>query len=102
MRKTPVFAAHGLQDAVVSYEFGKMSAEYLISLGELSDNEIREILISFLGFDVRWKAYENMGHSACDSELRDGNSQFERNYERNNLFSCSSYFLDFQIIIKCE
>jgi phospholipase/carboxylesterase len=50
----PVFMAHGLQDPVVPYAAGEMSAALL-----------RE-----LGFAVDWHRYP-MPHSVCAEEIRD-------------------------------
>ncbi|KAJ3312115.1 hypothetical protein HDV04_003369 [Boothiomyces sp. JEL0838] len=53
--KTPIFMGHGTDDQVVQYEWGKKSMETLKSMG----------------FNVTFRPYSGMGHSACDDELRD-------------------------------
>ena len=52
MAETPVFMAHGRQDDVVSYEYGKSSME------QLQNNDI----------DVNWHEYD-MGHAVCMEEI---------------------------------
>ena len=52
-KQTPVFMAHGKQDPVVLYEYGKASAE----------------LLTQLGYQVAWHEY-NMEHSVCPDETR--------------------------------
>ncbi len=52
MAETPVFMAHGRQDDVVSYEYGKSSME------QLQNCDI----------DVNWHEYD-MGHAVCMEEI---------------------------------
>ena len=52
-KQTPIFMAHGKQDPVVLYEYGKESAD----------------LLSQLGYQVEWHEY-NMEHSVCPDETR--------------------------------
>ncbi|KAF4983154.1 hypothetical protein FZEAL_1377 [Fusarium zealandicum] len=52
-RQTPVMMFHGDQDPIVRLERGQMSAE----------------LLKGLGYDVKWKVYPGMDHSACPEEL---------------------------------
>ncbi|KAH6885340.1 Phospholipase/carboxylesterase/thioesterase [Thelonectria olida] len=54
-RQTPVMMYHGDQDPVVPTNRGKLSADKLTELG----------------YDVTWKTYPGMGHSACIEELDD-------------------------------
>ncbi|KAJ3270886.1 hypothetical protein HDV01_007357 [Terramyces sp. JEL0728] len=53
--KTPIFMGHGIEDQVVQFEWGQKSMEKLKSMG----------------YDVTFRSYDGMGHSACDAELRD-------------------------------
>jgi predicted esterase len=53
--QTPVLMAHGSADLVVPTAFGRESAQILRAAG----------------FDVVWKEYPGMGHSACLEELDD-------------------------------
>ena len=53
-KTTPVFMAHGKQDPVVLYEYGKASADF----------------IKNLGYQVEWHEY-NMEHSVCPDETHD-------------------------------
>jgi phospholipase/carboxylesterase len=53
-RNTPIFMAHGLQDAVVPYKLGQMAFD------ALEKN----------GFAAGWHSYA-MGHSVCASEIHD-------------------------------
>lgn len=52
--RTPVMMAHGIDDPVVSCEYGRTSRDRLEDLG----------------FTVTWREYA-MGHTLCDQELRD-------------------------------
>ena len=52
-KTTPIMMAHGRQDPVVLYEYGKDSAE----------------LLEKLGYQVDWLAY-NMEHSVCPDEIQ--------------------------------
>ncbi|HID37763.1 MAG TPA: carboxylesterase [Ghiorsea sp.] len=51
-KNTPIFMAHGIQDPVVMYEYGKDSAEFLKNLG----------------YQVEWHEYP-MEHSVCPDEI---------------------------------
>ncbi len=51
-KNTPIFMAHGRQDPVVLYQYGKASAEWLQKLG----------------YQVAWHAYD-MEHSVCPDEI---------------------------------
>jgi len=53
--KTPFLFCHGTDDQVVSYKWGKMSYEFLKSLG----------------WNVTLKSYPGLGHGSQDVELRD-------------------------------
>jgi len=50
---TPIFMAHGRQDEVVAYEYGKQCMEQL---------EAKDI-------EIRWAEYD-MGHSVCPEEIQ--------------------------------
>jgi len=50
--ETPIFMAHGRQDEVVDYDYGKQSMERLDALN----------------VEVQWHEYD-MGHSVCDEEI---------------------------------
>ncbi|KAH7192486.1 acyl-protein thioesterase 1 [Fusarium flagelliforme] len=52
-RQTPVMMFHGEEDPIVPCERGKLSAD----------------LLKGLGYDVSWKTYPGMGHSAVLEEL---------------------------------
>ena len=52
-KNTPIFMAHGKQDPVVLYEYGKDSAD----------------LLSQLGYQVAWHEYQ-VEHSVCPDETR--------------------------------
>jgi lysophospholipase I len=52
--KTPLFLAHGMEDMVVDFIFGKMS--YLA--------------LKAMGIDVQFEEFEDLGHSADETELR--------------------------------
>ncbi|KAK6086056.1 phospholipase/Carboxylesterase [Seiridium cupressi] len=52
-QKTPILMCHGTVDMVVPTAIGKASYE----------------LLKKTGFEVTWKEYEGMGHSACLEEL---------------------------------
>ncbi|KAL3595021.1 hypothetical protein FPOAC2_09342 [Fusarium poae] len=52
-RQTPVMMFHGEEDPIVPCERGKLSAD----------------LLKGLGYDVAWKTYPGMGHSAVPEEL---------------------------------
>ncbi|KPM41962.1 Acyl-protein thioesterase 1 [Neonectria ditissima] len=54
-RQTPVIMYHGDQDPIVHTNRGKLSADKLQELG----------------YNVTWKTYPGMGHSACLEELDD-------------------------------
>lgn len=54
-KQTPVLMCHGDCDAVVSYDYGRMSA-----------SELRKA-----GASVDFKSYKGMAHSACGDELHD-------------------------------
>ncbi len=56
MPLTPIFLAHGQQDAVVDIERGRDSRE----------------LLGALGYAVEWHEYP-MGHSVCMEEIADVN-----------------------------
>ncbi|KAJ3320262.1 hypothetical protein HDV06_005406 [Boothiomyces sp. JEL0866] len=53
--QTPIFMGHGTDDQVVQFEWGKKSLDKLKSMG----------------FNVTFRPYDGMGHSACDAELGD-------------------------------
>lgn len=53
-RTTPVFMAHGTQDAVVAYSMGTRSRDVLVQAG----------------YAVEWREYP-MAHSVCLEEIRD-------------------------------
>ncbi|PLN86102.1 acyl-protein thioesterase 1 [Aspergillus taichungensis] len=55
-KKTPFFLAHGLDDEVVNYQFGKTSSEMVKQLGVE---------------DVTFKSYPDLGHSADPTEIQD-------------------------------
>ncbi|KAF4985626.1 hypothetical protein FDECE_16430 [Fusarium decemcellulare] len=52
-RQTPIIMFHGAEDPIVPVQRGKLSAD----------------LLKELGYDVTWKTYPGMGHSACLEEL---------------------------------
>ncbi len=52
MADTPIFMAHGRQDEVVAYEYGKQSMEQLESQS----------------IEVLWHEYD-MGHAVCLEEI---------------------------------
>ncbi len=52
-RNIPIFMAHGLQDDIVAYPFGKGSCEHLKQLG----------------YNIEWHDYA-MGHSVCIDEIQ--------------------------------
>ncbi|KAH7238655.1 Phospholipase/carboxylesterase/thioesterase [Fusarium tricinctum] len=52
-RQTPVMMFHGEADPIVPCQRGKLSAD----------------LLKGLGYDVKWKTYPGMQHSACIEEL---------------------------------
>ncbi|KAJ4266528.1 hypothetical protein NW762_004515 [Fusarium torreyae] len=52
-RQTPVMMFHGEEDPIVNFQRGKLSAD----------------MLKELGYDVTWKTYPGMGHSACLEEL---------------------------------
>jgi phospholipase/carboxylesterase len=52
-RKTPIFMAHGTEDAVVAYTMGARSKDLLVEAG----------------YDVEWHEYP-MQHSVCLEEIR--------------------------------
>lgn len=52
-RTTPIFMGHGDRDAVVAHALGEFSAETLRKMG----------------YDVTFKTYSGMEHSACPTEL---------------------------------
>jgi len=54
-KETPIFMAHGDQDPVVRTDLGKESFEFLKKRG----------------YNITWKEYEGMAHSACPEELDD-------------------------------
>ncbi|CAO3629971.1 unnamed protein product [Cunninghamella echinulata] len=54
-KKTPVLMCHGTVDNVVQYQFGKESSEALKNYG----------------YDVTFKSYPGLAHSASPQELRD-------------------------------
>ncbi|KAF9429986.1 hypothetical protein BGZ76_001004 [Entomortierella beljakovae] len=54
-RKTPIFWGHGTFDAVVKFDYGEQSVEFL------RENK----------YDVDLHPYPRMGHSACPEEIRD-------------------------------
>lgn len=53
-RHTPIFMAHGRDDAVIPYDFGRASAEELLQQG----------------YVLEWHSYD-MPHSVCPEEIRD-------------------------------
>ncbi|KAJ5919195.1 Acyl-protein thioesterase 1 [Penicillium verhagenii] len=55
-KNTPFFLAHGKDDAVVKYQFGKISSEKVRELG---------------AEDVSFNSYEDLGHSADPQEIAD-------------------------------
>ncbi|KAE8145034.1 putative phospholipase [Aspergillus avenaceus] len=55
-KKTPFFLAHGEDDEVVKYNFGKMSSTMLENIGLE---------------DVKFKSYSDLGHSADPQEIED-------------------------------
>ena len=54
-KDTPVLMCHGDSDMVVNYNWGKISADF----------------IQTLGVSVDFKTYRGMGHSSSPEELRD-------------------------------
>ncbi|KAH6648773.1 Phospholipase/carboxylesterase/thioesterase [Truncatella angustata] len=54
-QKTPILMCHGNMDQVVPYVVGKGSYD----------------LLKKTGFDVTWKEYDGMGHSACLEEINE-------------------------------
>ncbi len=54
-KETPIFMGHGDMDGVVFYEIGRKSHD----------------LLKGLGYNVNFKTYEGMEHSACPEELDD-------------------------------
>ncbi|CAM1506263.1 Fc.00g059040.m01.CDS01 [Cosmosporella sp. VM-42] len=54
-KETPIFMGHGDSDPLVRTTLGKQSSE----------------MLKQLGYQVTWKTYPNMGHSACLEELDD-------------------------------
>ncbi|KAL0078122.1 Phospholipase/carboxylesterase/thioesterase [Phycomyces blakesleeanus] len=62
-KKTPILMCHGDADPVVNYTFGKESAERLQQLK----------------YDVEFKTYHNLGHSAAPQELLDISSFLKKN-----------------------
>ncbi|KAF2669040.1 Phospholipase/carboxylesterase [Microthyrium microscopicum] len=54
-KETEIFMAHGSDDPVVMFEYGKLSAEVLKKSG----------------YNVDFKVYQGMGHSACPEELEE-------------------------------
>ncbi|MCG6937874.1 MAG: alpha/beta hydrolase [Gammaproteobacteria bacterium] len=50
--KTPIFMAHGIQDNVVAFQYGKQS----------------KALLQASNFEVSWHEY-NMGHTVCEEEI---------------------------------
>ncbi|KAG0352709.1 hypothetical protein BG005_007900 [Podila minutissima] len=54
-KKTPIFWGHGDADQMVRYEYGRQSVE----------------LLEKHKYNVEFKTYHNMGHSASNEELRD-------------------------------
>ncbi|KAF4972119.1 hypothetical protein FSARC_1259 [Fusarium sarcochroum] len=52
-RQTPVMMFHGEEDPIVHFQRGKLSAD----------------MLKELGYDVSWRTYPGMGHSACLEEL---------------------------------
>ena len=54
-KDTPVLMCHGDSDMVVNYNWGKLSAEHLKTLG----------------ISIDFKTYRSMGHSSSQEELRD-------------------------------
>ncbi|KAI9933881.1 hypothetical protein ASPWEDRAFT_168156 [Aspergillus wentii DTO 134E9] len=55
-KNTPFFLAHGLDDEVVKYEFGDLSAKEIKKLG---------------AEDVEFRSYDDLGHSADPTEIDD-------------------------------
>jgi phospholipase/carboxylesterase len=53
-RNTPVFLAHGTEDAVVSFRFGEMTRQ----------------LLGKAGYAMNWHEYQ-MGHTVCAKEIQD-------------------------------
>ncbi|MEM6531949.1 MAG: carboxylesterase [Myxococcota bacterium] len=53
--ETPIFFAHGTEDPVVRFQWGKLSYEKVKSLGDR---------------DIRWHEYR-MAHEVCPEEIRD-------------------------------
>lgn len=54
-KKTPILLCHGTADNVVQYQFGKESYEALKKYG----------------YDVNFKSYPGLAHSASPGELQD-------------------------------
>jgi lysophospholipase-2 len=54
-KETPIFQAHGESDVVVPFPWGRMSKKHL-----------EDVIPNWT-----FKSYANMGHSSCDSEMRD-------------------------------
>lgn len=54
--KTPIFLAHGEVDPVVKYAWGKTS---------------RKVLDVELGYEVEWRTYPHLEHSADPQEITD-------------------------------
>lgn len=61
-KQTEVFQAHGEQDFVVRYSWGRMSMEYLKKLD----------------IKVEWRNYPNLDHSADPQEIADMEGWLER------------------------
>lgn len=55
-KNTPIFLAHGERDPVVKYAWGEASKK------TLSQN---------LGYEVEWRTYPNLEHSADPQEIAD-------------------------------
>ncbi|KAJ1918783.1 hypothetical protein H4219_002402 [Mycoemilia scoparia] len=64
----PIFQGHGTDDQVVSYKFGQQSRD------ELANNK----------YNVEFNSYSDMGHSACDDELKDLVKFLEKVIPQNN------------------
>ncbi|KAL0636082.1 hypothetical protein Q9L58_004988 [Maublancomyces gigas] len=55
-KATPIFLAHGENDPTVKYAWGEAS---------------KQVLSGELGYEVEWRTYPNLGHSADPQEIAD-------------------------------
>lgn len=64
--KIPIFMGHGKQDTVVRYQWGVESKE----------------LLGQMGFDVTWKAYDDLQHSSTPAEISDVEQWMEQRLKK--------------------